>query len=371
MQEFTPARIRGLIEAAASVVSHVSLSDLLHSTVETAMELTDARYGALGVLGAHGELSDFIYIGVDEETAKRIGHLPRGVGVLGLITSTGKTVRLDDITAHAESAGFPDHHPPMMTFLGVPVRVGAEVFGNLYLTEKPGGFTEEDEVLVELLAVIAGTAVSTLRLQDRLRRTALTEDRQRIARDLHDSIIQDLFAVGLSLQSSRDQVETAPDVVMKRIDTVVDQLDTTIAALRRYIFDLRPPMWASPSLSRRLTELVDEMSRSHGVPVDLTMQCAPGAPGDALGRHLYAVAKEGLSNAMRHAKASRIDIEVGCTDDTARVQISDDGTGFDLDIAPAGMGLTNMADRVTAAGGEFEIDTSPGAGTTITATFPL
>jgi signal transduction histidine kinase len=238
---FTPERIAGLVEGAASVARQVDLSSLLRSTVEIAMELTGARYGALGVLGDHGGLADFIHVGMSDDTATAIGSPPSGDGVLGTIATTGKTIRLDHIEEHADSVGFPHHHPPMQSFLGVPVRIGDQVFGNLYLTDKDGGFTEDDEILVEFLAITAGSAVSTLGLQERLRRAALLEDRERIARDLHDSIIQDLFAVGLGLQSASSKVTTKPDDVRMRLDEAVERLDETIGALRRFIFDLRPP----------------------------------------------------------------------------------------------------------------------------------
>jgi signal transduction histidine kinase len=369
MQQLSPSRIRGLIEAAASVVSHVSLSDLLRSTVETAMELTGAAYGALGVLGDHGTLSDFIHAGIDADTAEAIGDLPRGRGVLGVITSAAKTVRLDDISSHPDSYGFPDHHPEMTTFLGVPVRVGPDVFGNLYLTEKPGGFSEEDEITVELLAVIAGTAVATLRLQERLRRAALTEDRERIARDLHDSIIQDLFAVGLGLQSSRDRVGSNPELVTARIDDAVVRLDETIRSLRSYIFDLRAQVLA-PSLRRDIGALAQELAAPYGVPVEVSVDCPPDRTAGPNDGHVFAVAKEGLSNALRHGEAQHITITIMCGSEGITVEVTDDGTGFDPAASTDGMGLPNMAERVAVAGGELTVESTPGSGTTLRASFP-
>jgi len=218
-------RIRELIEAAAGVAGQVDLSAILRETVDTAMDLTGARYGALGVLGDHGTLLDFVHAGMPHDSIKTIGHPPRGAGVLGTLTREGKTLRLDDISEHADSVGFPEHHPQMKSFLGTPVRVGERVFGNLYLAEKKGGFTEQDAVLVELLAVTAGAAVATLRLQERLRRAALYEDRERIAHDLHDSIIQDLFAVGLGMQSLMGSLDGGAESTRERLDDFVDRRD--------------------------------------------------------------------------------------------------------------------------------------------------
>ena len=371
MTDLQPDSIRGLIEAAATVAGQVELSAMLRSTVETAVNLTGARYGALGVLGDHGTLLDFVQIGIPDEDAKAIGHPPRGEGVLGTITRRGQTLRLDDITGHPDSVGFPEHHPPMKSFLGTPVKVGERVFGNLYLTEKPGGFTEQDEVTVGLLAVTAGAAVSTLRLQERLRRAALHEDRERIARDLHDSIIQDLFAVGLGMQSLMGSVDGDPDSIRARLDDFVDRLDITIGRLRRYIFDLRPPVWARPQLSTELRALVAELAEPYGVEVGVDVECPPDVPEPPVADHLVAVVKEAVSNALRHANASSVNVRVSCDGDRVVLHVADDGIGFDPDAEYAGFGLGNMARRAATAGGSCTIDSIPKKGTIVRAELPV
>ncbi len=289
---FTPERIAGLVEGAASVAGQVELAGILRSTVEFAKEITGAQFAALGVVGEHGGLIEFITVGLDDEEAHAIGAPPRGAGMLGVITTMGKTIRVDDLTDHPDASGFPAAHPHMGSFLGVPVKVGETIFGNLYLTDKPGGFTEEDEILIEFLAVTAGSAVSTLRLQDRLRRAALLEDRERIARDMHDSIIQDLFAVGLHLQAASARVTTDPDGVRQKIDASIDQLDDSIAALRRYIFDLRPPVWARPNLRESLADLVGQLSAPYTASVSLDVSCAPDLVPRHLADELVATVKE-------------------------------------------------------------------------------
>lgn len=360
-----------MVEAAASVVGQVDLGSLLRSTVSIAMELTGARYGALGVIGEHGTLIDFIHIGIDPDAAAAIGHLPRGEGVLGTITAQAKTVRIDEIADHPDSVGFPEHHPPMHAFLGVPVRVGDRIFGNLYLTDKDGGFDEDDELLVEFMAVTAGAAISTLRLQERLRRAALTEDRERIARDLHDSIIQDLFAVGLGLQASVGKLESDPSSVKARIDDAVDRLDSTISSLRRFIFDLQPPVWAQPGLTSRLTALLAELSLPHGKDVALTVDCPPGIPDPSIADHLAAIVGEAVSNALRHADATDIAVSVQCLDDRVMVAISDNGAGFDTSKEHHGLGLGNMARRVATAGGVYGLESRKGEGTKVRVELPV
>lgn len=371
MERLDNSLIRNLVEGAATVASQLELSSLLRTTVDTAMELTGARYGALGVIGDHGALRDFVHRGLDPETVVAIGRFPEGRGVLGTITRAAKTVRIDDISRHADAVGFPEHHPKMETFLGVPVRVGDTVFGNLYLTEKSGGFTEQDEVLVEFLAVIAGAAVSTVGMQDRLRRAALNEDRERIARDLHDSIIQDLFAVGLGLQSSVAAITSDPDTVRARVDEAVDRLDDAISSLRSFIFDLRPPVWARTDLEAELRRLISDLAGPHVVPVDVSVQCPPGIPGTASARTIIAVVREALSNALRHSGASAIEIRVWKRDDRVVATITDDGVGFDPHQTSGGLGLENIVRRVAEAGGTHVVESAPGKGTTVRVELPI
>ena len=161
-------RLDGLVEAMLVVTSGLELDETLRTIVHTAIDLVDARYGALGVRGHDHELVEFIYEGIDEEMRAQIGHLPEGRGVLGVLIDDPKPIRLDNISHHASSVGFPPNHPPMRTFLGVPVRIRDEVFGNLYLTEKAGGqpFSEDDEVLVQALAAAAGIAIDNARLYE-------------------------------------------------------------------------------------------------------------------------------------------------------------------------------------------------------------
>jgi len=164
-------RLDGLVEAMLVVTSGLELDETLRTIVHTAIDLVDARYGALGVRGHDHELVEFIYEGIDEEMREQIGHLPEGRGVLGVLIDDPKPIRLDNISHHASSVGFPPNHPPMRTFLGVPVRIRDEVFGNLYLTEKAGGqpFSEDDEVLVQALAAAAGIAIENARLYEQSR----------------------------------------------------------------------------------------------------------------------------------------------------------------------------------------------------------
>ena len=363
--------LAALVEAAASITGQAGLRQVLETTVDIAMAMTGARYGALGVLGLHGTLSDFIYRGVDAGVARAIGRLPQGRGVLGYVVRTGVTVRMDRISEHPDSVGFPEHHPEMAAFLGVPVRVGGRRFGNLYLAEKEEGFTEEDESLVEALAVIAGSAVSTARLHERLQRLALIEDRERIARELHDSVIQDLFAVGLSLQTAAGQVDHDPEGVRDRILESVDRLDASISTLRRYIFDIRQRVWAQRDLGAELRAIAEQLGRPHDIEVRVFVRGATDLLDDEVIEHAVQFAREGINNALQHSGAPVVDVVVTGGRHELLVEVRDAGRGFDPAAVDRGMGLDNMRERVEHVGGTAEIESRPGAGTTVRAAIPI
>lgn len=369
LREFPPARLRDLVEGAAAVAGQTDLQTILATTVEIAKDLTGAAYAALGVVGQHGGLVDFVHSGLDSETATSIGGIPQGRGLLGVISREGTTIRLNHISDHPDSAGMPNHHPQMGPFLGVPVRAGSNLFGNLYLTDKEGGFTEEDEALVEAVALIAGTAIRTVRLQRRLQRHAVAEDRERIARELHDAIIQDLFAVGLSLQ--HQALSVSDPQIRRALEHDVKSLDRTITSLRGFIFDLGAPAGDQRTLRSELRELVTHLAGPHDAEVHLTYT----GTLDTIPRHVIEDAiqlvRESLSNSLRHSEADRVTIGVHGGDDRLALLISDHGIGFDPGAVTGGLGLANLRERATRAGGQISIESVAGVGTTIRATLPL
>jgi signal transduction histidine kinase len=283
------------------------------------------------------------------------------------VVRLNKTIRLDEISQHPDTVGFPANHPPMSSFLGVPVAVGDTAFGNLYLTDKKGGFTDQDVILIEALSRIAGAAVRTARLQDRLRRMAVVEDRQRIARDLHDSVIQDLFAVGLGLQGVSQLVED-PQAEATIVEAV-DRLDGAVETLRSYIFDLKETL-IQPVLSVRLNDLVNQMSSAYPTTVRLRMG-AEETGDDDLDSEILRIVTETLSNALRHAAAQNVDISILQVGDRWVIRVEDDGTGFDLNAASPGMGMGNLQTRVTRLGGDLSVSSQPGSGTEILMTLPV
>jgi signal transduction histidine kinase len=508
-----PAQV--LLDAVVAIASDLDLHSVLSRIVVSACELTGARYGALGVIGADGNLDDFITHGIDEALHRKIGDLPRGRGILRLLIDEPAALRLDDLRRHPRSYGFPPHHPPMSTFLGVPVRIRGTVFGNLYLTEKQGGgsFTSQDERLVQALASAAGfvienarayllserrrqwleasaeltealqppisleralmrftvaarslsgavaTAVvqlpesgprlatsdgpaadelpallpaiaellergprgersdrvESLRLGDReamvvpLRahfseasalvalvedgrrardveerellgsfadqaalaldraqavadreELAVVSDRDRIARDLHDLVIQRLFATGLQLQGIRGIVVN-PEVGV-RLEQAVDDLDQTIRDIRTTIFELQHRQGGSlRSLARALVkEYVPVLGFTPTLrilgPVDT-------AVSSSVSEQLLAVLREALSNIARHALADRADVEIAATPDAVVLTVTDNGTGLPVERTESG--LRNARRRASAQGGTFELEPNEPSGTVL------
>jgi signal transduction histidine kinase len=527
-------RLRGLLRANESVTAQLSLADVLQHIVEAACALAGARYGALGVIGSDGGLEQFIHTGMADDLVERIGHLPEGRGLLGALISDPRPIRLAHITDDPRSSGFPAGHPPMASFLGVPIRVRGEIYGNLYLTEsKAGAFTDEDAELVRSLANSAGTAISNARLyaesglqqrwlaasaeigaqvlaasgEDALhmvarraselaaadlvtvalltpdrqhalieisvgdggedliarrlplaktllgqaiesggpllvrgtadagylsgvlepgpmmiiplvgtgealgalsivrrrgrkpfsagdlemaagfanhasialelakaradqQRMVLLEDRDRIARDLHDHVIQQLFAIGLGLESVAGSAE--PRLAGTLRDRV-DEIDRTIRQIRTTIFELRGPLGAAPSegLRTRLLSVAAEVTPALGCspsitftgPVDLVVE--PELADDTV-----ACLREALTNAARHAHASAVEVTVGVEEGRLSVVVRDNGVGLAGD-AGRRSGTANLAARAERRGGGLELVTPASGGTELIWKAPL
>ncbi len=359
-----------LIERASSMVEQVDLQSLLDGTIDAAMELTGARYGALGVVNDHGRIVEFHHRGVSSIDAERIGDPPVGRGILGDITRLGAVVRVDDISEHPDYSGLPARHPSMSSFLGVPVKVRDEAFGNLYVTEKSGGFSEQDEIIMKALAVVAGAGIRSIRMSQELQFKAVSDDRDRIARDVHDSIIQSLFAVGLELQARSLAAADDPDL-HSALDSASIAIDASIAELRRLIYDLHGDLPKRGSLATELEELVDRLGGPYDVPTVVSVIGSIPVLDDSLIDDVLQVVREALSNAYRHSGATSISVQLSAGDRSLLLAITDNGHGFDVASAPWGLGLTNMRTRIKRAGGDLDIDSDHGSGTIVEARIPV
>jgi two-component system, NarL family, sensor histidine kinase DevS len=365
-----PAKLRRLVQAILILDAELNLPVVLRRIIEEAVDLVDARYGALGVLTEDGRaLDQFLTVGLTSEEEQAIGPRPTGRGVLGTLIADDKPLRLGNIAASPDSFGTPAHHPTMTSFLGVPVRVHGEVYGNLYLTNKKtaGEFSEDDEELVLALAMAAGIAIENARLHGLVRDRALTEDRDRIARDLHDSVIQRLFAIGLSLQGTARLVER-PEAVM-RIGEAIEKLDETIRQLRKAIFDIELTI-NKEGLHPKVLDLVHELRPVLG----LHPQVSFSGPVDKvvtgqLSEEVLAVLREALTNVGKHARANQVVITVAAGEEL-RLVVADDGDGIG-DATSSGLGLKNLRQRAERLGGSVELGRSREGGTRLTWHVPI
>ena len=365
-------QLRALAASATALAGELSLEKVLETIVERAAQATGAPYAALGVLGDDQTISQFVNRGLEPATVTAIGHLPQGKGLLGLLIRDPRIVRTDDIASHPASYGFPPNHPPMGSFLGAPVRSGGQIFGNLYLCDKPDGFTEEDEEIVAVLAAQAGAAIENAQLSAKLQRMAIADERDRISRDLHDGAIQSLFSIGMGLESARSMVHTDPARVDERLDQAVDALDSVIQELRNYIFQLKPHQAASLGLIGGIAELAREHEVNALVRPDLDVQPdLDVAVSDVVVPDILQIIREALSNCAKHAAASTVRVRASLAEGVLTVEVADDGTGFSTDGTHVGRGLENIAERARALAAELTIDSAPGHGTRLTLQLPF
>jgi len=532
-----PRRLRQLLDATAAIASDLDLPVVLRRVVEIGVELVDARYGALGVLDeSGGRLAQFITVGIEDATRELIGDLPKGLGLLGSLITSATPLRLADLHAHPDSVGFPPGHPPMISFLGVPIRIGDEVFGNLYLTEKTTGevFTDIDEELALGLASAAAVAIENARLFGQVRqheavlsamneivgallagthptdslrlvarharqlvgadlativlphadgdylaieiadgplgdkmvgrrfvrdgsvsgevlasgrmivlddassdnrtyrpqlgigrigpaawvalvfdgrqfgiltvarpvgtapftpseldlvrsfaaraslalkqaevrqyqaRLERLEDQERVARNLHDTVIQRLFATGLSLQGG---ISLSPDRLRERASRAVEDLDVTIRQIRTAIFGLAyPSSDGAPGLRSRVVQLASEASRALGFEPSVRFTGPLDSVVDgSLAEDLLATLREALSNIAHHAAASSAEIDITVDDAVVMLFVRDDGIGIPpAAAATGGRGLDNMRARAEGHGGRLDIEPGTDRGTKLT-----
>jgi len=367
-----PQHLQHLLDAVLAVSSELDLLTVLRRVTAAAADLAGARYGALGVLDERREtLAEFVAVGIDDDLRELIGGYPRGHGILGTLIHDPRPLRLPDLSTHPDSFGFPPNHPPMTSFLGVPIMIHGEAFGNLYLCDKVSGesFTDLDEDLVVTLAGAAAIAIDNARLHARVAEVALLEERDRIARDLHDTVIQRLFAVGLSLQGA---VRMSNDsTLIARIEHAVDGLDATVRELRSAIFELHTSHLVGQSTRQAVSDVCAEASRALGFEPSVVVDGPiDTAVVDAAAEHLTAVLREALSNVAKHAAAHSAKVWIRVGGGTVYLRVQDDGVGIDSPDR-GGRGLDNIRQRAQRLGGSTVVSQVPTGGTRLEWTVPL
>jgi signal transduction histidine kinase len=371
----SPPVYDALDAATRAVAGVLAVDEVLQVIVDQVRPLVGAQYAALGIVDEHGIVERFITSGISDEVRALIGPLPRGHGFIGLIIEENRAFRIDDINVDPRRHGFPPNHPPMTTFLGVPITVKGRSVGNLYLTDKAGGspFTKADQEIVEFFARHAGIAIDNARLHELVRSLAVIEERERIGKDLHDGIIQSLYAVGLSLEDVPDLMDEDPTEVVRRVERAIDNLHVAIGDIRNFIFGLRPDLLGGMPLMAGLAALVDEFRHNTMIDIEVAGDGLDPEPSAEVTAHLLGIVNEALSNVARHAAASRawVDASSG-PDGSVVVRVRDNGRGFDASIgAPLGhQGLANMRSRAAGIGASLEVVSDPGSGTTISITLP-
>lgn len=368
-------QLAALDKATMAISGELTLDKVLQQIVDAARDLVDAQYAALGVPNNQGLLDTFIESGLSKEEIALIPHLPKGHGLLGVLIRERRTIRIPRIGDDPRSVGFPEGHPPMEPFLGVPVMAGGEVVGNLYLTNKIGAdeFTQADQDLVELLAAHAAVAIQNARLYEQVGRLAIVEERTRIGMDLHDGIIQSIFAVGLTLESTKLSLHNNPKDADDLLSHAIEGLNSTIRDIRNFILDLRPHRFQG-NLEQGLGRLVREFQANTMVAVSLSAQQeALTVLSASVARSLFLTTQEALANIARHARAKQVIISIEQQENHIVLRISDDGRGFDMAAKSysIGHGLANMLARAKDLDGTFQIDSAPGQGTAIKLAVPV
>jgi signal transduction histidine kinase len=374
MSDSMIVRLKAVSDAVLAVASELSVDQVLQRLVDAARELGAARYAALGIPDGEGGFRRFLAAGMSDELVEAMGPLPRTHGMLGAMLQTPDPFRTRDIHEDPRFRGWwPRRHPNMRSFLGVPIVADDEVIGAFYLTEKEGAeaFDEADQQLIGLLAAHAAIAITNARLYERSRELSVLSERNRLALELHDVVSQKLFSVMLTAEAAATQLDRDPPAAREQVDRVRVLAREALDELRSLILGLRPPELERDGLEGTVRKEAEMLGRVHGVEVEVDSDGTIEAGGDSGERELAVlrIVHEALQNAVRHARPKRIVVRL----DRSGVEVRDDGVGFEperAELRSRHLGLTSMEERAQELGGELEIRSAPGAGTTVRLTVP-
>jgi len=367
-------RLQALNEAGLALSAELETEALLRKIAELARVVGDSKYAALGTFDQQGRVTRFYASGITEAERAKIGDLPVGKGILGLLPRAGRPIRLRDVHDHPASVGFPPNHPPMKSFLGVPISWRGESVGNLYLTEKQGApeFTTEDEEALLTLAAQAAIAIENARLYAQTTQMSALEERHRIGMDLHDGAIQALYGLGLLIEDASSQVDTAPHDTQVLLGRAVDRLNAAIADLRSYVLGLLPIRRLDRPLRESLPTLAAQIGTNALLVVDVAIEPGAEASLDEAAREaVFYVAADALGNVARHARARHAGLSLRRERDIVVLEVTDDGVGYDTAISVGGFGLRNMRERAFNAGARLDVTSTPGSGTRLQMRIPV
>jgi signal transduction histidine kinase len=346
-----------------------TVEQVLERIAQVSSTLVKARYGALGVPDGKGGLKFFKVAGMTPEQIRHIQHLPLGKGLLGAVMSERQPLRLERMSDDPRSSGFCAAHPKMTSFLGVPIQAAAQLLGILYLCDRIDGqpFNEEDQWLAETMAGYAALAIAGAQLSEQQSRVNILEERERIGMELHDGVIQSLYAIGMHL----DLIRTNEHIHASDFKPTIDNLNIVIEDIRRYILNLGATNVKTIYICLR--DLLDRLHIPSSIHVEIDAPDEPPPFRPATFEAICQIANEAISNAVRHANAHSIKISTHQDLDLFQIVITDDGQGFDLEQMGAheGLGLRNIQQRAYLYSGHVHIETAAGSGTRLTITIPV
>jgi signal transduction histidine kinase len=363
--------LQAMSDAVLAIAAEMAVEPILQKLVRSAGELGGARFAAIGVPDGEGGFAQFITTGMSNELIAEMGPLPRTHGLLGAMLESPEPYRAPDIRADPRFRGWwPSAHPEMRSFLGVPIVSPSGIVGAFYLTDKLGAaeFSDQDQRLIEMLAAHAGIAIEKARLYERSRELSVIEERNRLARELHDSVTQKLFGIVLTAEAAGTLLDDDTERARGQLQRLQELAGEAMEELRSLIFELRPGSLEGEGLATTLRKHVDVLRRVHGREIELHVAGAPKlAP--AVEAEAFRIAQEALHNALRHSQAQRLELSLRAREGGVTLIVADDGVGFDPEdpgLRSRRLGLTSMQERARALGATLTIDSRAGEGTTIT-----
>ena len=369
-----------LHDAGLGILGELDLETLLQRVVDRARALVGARYGALSLLGEGGGIEAFITAGITAQEREQIGPVPVGHGLLGVVLTEGEPLRLADLSRDPRSVGFPPHHPPMRSLLAVPIVSRGAVLGNLYLTEKEGEptFDVDDEETLGRFATLAALAIENARLHRQVRALAVTEEREWIAREMHDSLAQVLGYVNAKAQAAQLLLGNGQEErAAAQIGQLAEAARAAYADVREGILGLRTSLGDQQSFVETLEAYLARWQEQSGMGVELIVsppERIDSGLAPAAEVQLLRIIQEALANVRKHAGARQARVRLEHAPDGVSATVEDDGAGF----APEALGrsdrprfgLATMRERAEAVGGEFEVISAPGGGTRVAVRLP-